>query len=282
MNDLIAMLDEADLSANVWRTAVRLARLANGFGAVVLTYEQLRAIVGTESDGTARAHLIKLHDAGVLWYRRNAVVSVTFYTPQTRARRAPDAQIDHDVITDEDDERAPDAQIDHETRALTENDDTERAPDDQIDHDTRTARATRAKRAPDDHYKVGRLVGRQVDLKPTNLPGGSGGKPLTADQQRTLAFLTDEEFGMDAATAEGIARRHAFEQVTAHAFAVLDDIRAGKVRGVYVLASRLSRGGMPQITPADRETSLWLRHCDEADDLRSRYIPDGYEGVILG
>ena len=69
--ELLEILDQLDLSAPVYRTAVRMARLADAHRSVVLTYEQARALAGTESDATVRAHLHQLHAAGVLWFRRN-------------------------------------------------------------------------------------------------------------------------------------------------------------------------------------------------------------------
>jgi hypothetical protein len=111
---------------------------------------------------------------------------------------------------------------------------------------------------------------------------------MTDDQRRTVALLTDPEVGMDEVTAMKLAQKYSFGFVRANAFAVLEDLRAGKVQKIYVLPSRLSRGGMPKITEMDRQSALWKRHADEGDavdavdELRQRYIPPGYEGVIIG
>jgi hypothetical protein len=108
--DLIAHLDTLDLPAPVWRTGVRLAQRAADHPGVVLAYAELRAIVGTESDNTARAHLIKLHQAGVLWFRRNGDISITFYPMHViteRSRRAPSDQIDRPAISTNEGGRAP-------------------------------------------------------------------------------------------------------------------------------------------------------------------------------
>jgi DnaD/phage-associated family protein len=78
MEALIAYLDTLDLPAPVWRTAVRLAQRAGEHLTINLSYEELRAIVGTDSDNTARAHLTTLHRAGVLWFRRNGLINISF------------------------------------------------------------------------------------------------------------------------------------------------------------------------------------------------------------
>lgn len=100
--DLIAHLDTLDLPASVWRTGVRLAQRAADHPGVVLSYAELRAIVGTESDDTARAHLAKLHKVNVLWFRRDGDISITFYPMHViaeRSRRAPSDQNDRPAIT---------------------------------------------------------------------------------------------------------------------------------------------------------------------------------------
>lgn len=291
LDELLDHLDQVKLSAPVYRTAVRMARLADAARAVVLTYEQARALAGTESDATVRAHLHQLHAAGVLWFRRNEVIRVGFYAQLARAERAeraPSAQNVEPANTQTEAERAPSAR--NVSPANTDTED-ERALSARNVGPANTARAERAKRALSQQYKVGRLVGRQVGDQPTYLPGGSGGGGLSPEEARTVALLTDPAFGMDSPTAVAIARQFSFEMVRAHAFAVLDDVQAGKVRSVYVLAARLKRGGQPQITAADRLSGLWKRHCPEevvgvdgttAEELRRRFMPDELAGVVIG
>lgn len=119
LSELIAHLDTLDLPAPVWRTALRLAQQANGYPAVVVSYAELRAIVGTESDDTARAHLAKLHKAGVLWFRRNGDISVTFYPIQAdevliteRSKRSTSDQNDQPAISTDPGARSPSDQND--------------------------------------------------------------------------------------------------------------------------------------------------------------------------
>lgn len=301
LDELIEHLDQVELSAPVFRTAVRMARLADAARAVVLTYEQARALAGTESDATVRAHLHQLHAAGVLWFRRNEVIRVGFYAQPVlaeRAERAPSQQNVSPANTDTEDERALSARNAGPANTDDVDGDEGRALSARNAEPANTARAERAKRAPGQQYKVGRKVGRQVGDQPTYLPGGSGGGGLSPEEARTVALLTDPAFGMDSPTAVAIARQFSFEVVRAHAFAVLDDVQAGKVRSVYVLAARLKRGGQPQITAADRLSGLWKRHCPEevvvsvdgmtAEDIKRKYLlpwdpqhPD-YEGDTDG
>jgi hypothetical protein len=294
LDELLDHLDRIELSAPVFRTAVRMARLADAARSVVLTYEQARALAGTESDATVRAHLHQLHAAGVLWFRRNEVIRVGFYAQPVlaeRAERAPSQQNASPANTDTEDERALSARNAEPANTDDVDGDEGRALSARNAEPANTARAERAKRAPSQQYKVGR-VGRQVGDQPTYLPGGSGGGGgLTPEESRTVALLTDPAFGMDSPTAVAIARQFSFEVVRAHAFAVLDDVQAGKVRSVYVLAARLKRGGQPQITAADRLSGLWKRHCPEevvgvdgttAEELRRRFMPDELAGVVIG
>ncbi len=300
--DLLDSLDTLELPAPVYRSAVRMARQAGGSGMLTLTYAQARAVCGTESDATVRSHLHQLHAAGVLWFRRNEVIRVGFYAPDVplavlaqRAQRASSAQNVEPANTDADDERALSAR--NVGPANTNDEDAEdgRALSARNVEPANTTRAERAKRAASQQYKVGRKVGREVRETPTYLPGGSGGDSgLTPEEARTVALLTDPDFGMDTPTASKLAQQYPFEQVRAHAFAVLAELRSGKggVRSVYVLASRLQRGGYPQVLPSDRESGLWKRHCSAedavdadgttAEERRRKYIPPEYEGIIIG
>jgi hypothetical protein len=312
--ELLDRIDQIDVPAPVYRTAVRMARLADSTLSVTLTYEQARAITQTESDGTVRAHLHQLHAAGVLWFRRNEVIRVSFYAspaPDLRAERAPGQQNVGGTNTEtvyeeseralgarnvggtntetvyEESERAPSARNVGGTNTETVDEESERAPSARNVGGTNKTRAERAKRAPGQQLLIGRLVGRQVGDRPTYLPGGCGGDGLTPEQTRTAAMLTDVEFGMDESTARRLAQQFSFEAVQRNAAAVLRDVQAGRVHSVYVLPSRLQRGGLPQVLDSDRASSWWRRHAvgtdaDPADDLRSRYLPDEYAGIIVG
>lgn len=94
---------------------------------------------------------------------------------------------------------------------------------------------------------------------------------------------------MDNAAALPLVTRFPFRQIQLHAFAALRDLAAGKIHSVYVIGSRLKRGGYPKTLDDDRTTGLWQRHVadDDIDDggeleRRRRYIPHEYADVILG
>lgn len=131
--------------------------------------------------------------------------------------------------------------------------------------------------------------------KPTYLPGGVRGDEDTTRtelQQRAFALLTDGEIGLDAGTAATLATRHTWEELRGQVFRFVRDRAAGTVRSPAIIATRLKRAYPPgPVLAEDRTTDLWRRHCPDevadmwgntADDLRRRYIPPSYEGVILG
>lgn len=281
---IVDFLDKHELAPAVYRTAVRLARRTEpGASYVRVSYEEMLLIVGSESENTVRGHLATLARTGVLTYKRNHAVQVMWADVICeRSQRAVGDQSARWEISEEDAARGGRA-----LRAVGDHDDPE---DEKIDLTPRGSRGGRSNRAVGDHplNTIGRLVGGS-STTPTYLPGGSGGNsPLTDEQRRTVALLTDPEVGMDEVTATRLAQKHAsFAFVRAHVFATLEDMRAGKVK-VYVLPSRLSRGGMPKITEADRQSALWRRHADAADavdavdELRQKYLPDEYAGVIIG
>ena len=303
-NHLLETLDNAGISANVYRTAVRLWRAtAGGSHYVRLTYDGMCHLCGTTSDHTVRGHLSTLAAAGLLIYQRNHSIHVWWkFDPELAAgdrdvltTPSPCAPDDHSArmaITEPDDVRTTRALCAPGTHEATD-DETPCAPHARSDDHTRTVRTTRALCAPGTHptYTVVNTgkVGRQ-DLTPTYLPtGGSGGDGLTPDQNRALALLTDPDFGMDAFSATALARKHPFKQIRGHAFAVLRDLAAKKIHNVYVLGSRLRRGGFPQATDSDRASPLWQRHAGDDDqaeagepERRRRYIPAEYADVILG
>ncbi len=76
---IVDRINDAQLPATMYRTARLLLDLANATtGEVVVTHDQMRAIVDTDSDGTVRKHLIRLQANGIATYQRNAVVHVWF------------------------------------------------------------------------------------------------------------------------------------------------------------------------------------------------------------
>ena len=76
---IVDRINDAQLPATMYRTARLLLDLANPTtGETAVTHDQMRAIAGTDSDGTVRKHLIRLQAAGIATYQRNAIVHVWF------------------------------------------------------------------------------------------------------------------------------------------------------------------------------------------------------------
>lgn len=267
---VVCAIDAADLTATAYRTAVRLALRADDDRQLSLSHGELLELVGTQSDGTARSHLISLQSAGLIWYRRAATVQVVFVQRSERALS---------------DQNARSAIISQHGR------DAERALSDQDARSAIRTRAERSKRALSAQSITtnnihSREVGRYGNKNlPTYLPANP-------EQAKTYRLLTDTEVGMDEPTAAKLSQQYLFEVVLANVMAVLAEIKsggAGSARSVYVLPQRLKRGGRPPLTDADRASELYRRHVPaeqeqerEEADLRSRYIPAEFADVIIG
>lgn len=106
----------------------------------------------------------------------------------------------------------------------------------------------------------------------------------TADQQRSIALLTDSEIGFDRAAAAEIATLYRFEDIRSHVFRARRDMAAGKITSYGAIRTRLERGYGASVLDSDRQSALWLRHQTHDDgesDLRRRYAPDEYDGIII-
>jgi len=286
---VVCAIDAADLTATAYRTAVRLALRADDDRQLSLSHDELLELVGTQSAGTARSHLISLQNAGLIWYRRAATVQVVF---AQRSERALSDQNARSAITSTDTQRALSDQNARSAIILQRGRDAERALSDQNARSTIKARAERSERAlsarpiTTNNIHVGREVGRYSNKNlPTYLPANP-------EQARTYRLLTDAEVGMDEPTAAKLSGEYVFEQVLANVMAVLAEIKsggAGAPRTIYVLPQRLLRRGTPRLTDADRASELYRRHVPaeqeqerEEADLRNRYIPPEFADVIIG
>ena len=158
MTTLIDTLDELEISAAQYRTAIRLAkRTLPGDRYVRLSYADMLSIVGTDSDNTVRGHLAALAGAGLLTYQRNHSVHVWWKVEPIgdsvivgRAPRAPGDQIDRGTIT-ESAEPDPAVIVGRAPRAPGDHEEPEPEPDyENIDRGTR---ATRAGRSPNYNYQ---------------------------------------------------------------------------------------------------------------------------------
>lgn len=77
---LIDAIESADLPAQVYRTAVRLARLADEQGRVVLAWDEYQALTGCGHADAARRHLRALRAADLISWRGGATVVVLWST----------------------------------------------------------------------------------------------------------------------------------------------------------------------------------------------------------
>lgn len=313
IDDLLDAIEAADLPAPMYRTAVRLARLCAGGRAAILSYAEIAAICGTESDNTVRGHLAKLHQVGLFNYKRNAVVTVWWAGP-SGDRRALDDQSDRtarDLIAQRSSSPSPlegrdrparDPIAERANRALDDHgengDDNQRAPHDQIDRVARESRAGRSNRALDDQPRLlttttGRQAGRISCLPaleggvgegspaatepPTTHepPGFEPAAPDAASMQRSVDLLTDEEVGLDRALAQRLAAEFSFEEIRRQVFRLRRDIQAGSARSPGALASRLRKRFGATVTDADRRSALWLRHetPEDRESEHSRRYP---------
>jgi len=286
---VVCAIDAADLTATAYRTAVRLALRADDDRQLSLSHGELLELVGTQSDGTARSHLISLQNAGLIWYRRAATVQIVFVQ---RSERALSDQNARSAITSAGTQRALSDQNARSAIISQHGRVDERALSDQDARSAIRTRAQRSKRALSDqsittnNIDIGRGVGRYSN---NNLPTYL---PANPEQAKTYRLLTDTEVGMDEPTAAKLSQQYIFEQVLANVMAVLAEIKsggAGSARSVYVLPQRLKRGGQPRLTDADRASELYRRHVPaeqeqerEEADLRSRYIPAEFADVIIG
>ena len=205
---MIEQLDGADLTAQQWRTARRiLDRTHPENGYARLSYEDMAAIVESESQPTVRGHLAALAAAGLITYKRNSAVHVYWHIDACVPRaESSAARADCSVV------RAPEPPAEPEPEAPASPARAEssvvRAESSVVRANCSVARAASLKAS---------TTGRQAGLDTTAcLPAGKGSgenqpptapasAPLAETQQRALAMLTDPAIGRDEPTALRIA-----------------------------------------------------------------------------
>jgi hypothetical protein len=297
IDTVIDFLDRQELAPGVYRTAVRLARLTEtGAGYVRVSHTEMAALCESESENTVRGHLAKLAATGLFTYKRNHAVHIMW----------ADAVICGGSIRAVVDQNDPTQITTNEAvicvgsiRAVGDHDEAE---NEKSDPPPRDSRGGGSNRAVGDHPigRLGRMVGREID-DPTYLPGGSGGAGQKQsnsgpaddeERQRSFALLTDSEVGLDKSSAAVLAQRYRFEAIKAMVFRFVRDRDAGTVRSAAIITTRFSKSYAPgPVLRSDRESALWRRHCAEEgadvtgespEEIRRRYMPPGYEGIILG
>mgnify|MGYP001012010647 CR=1 FL=1 len=278
IDTVICSIEDANLPAPHYRTARRLLDLVDDGGQVKISRRAMMDLCQTDAEGTMRSHLGALKAAGLIHFSTNAAVYVAFLAFPT---------VDGMLA-----ERASTRDLPAPTRVLPvqepcdapENGDVvlvERAP-------TRDLPAsTRVQRAPP-HTRVRSFVRSDPttllgDQKRTNEHAGT--EPLSAEQVRAVALLTDVDVGLDAPTARRLAARHRFEELLRHVLTWRRELAAGKVVGTGALLTRIHRRFSAQLVDGDRDSDLWRRHVgveDTQEERRQKYIPDEYRDIILG
>ena len=277
LDDIVERLDSADISPNVYRTAIRLLRRThpdNGYAR--LSYEQFAEICGTASEATCRRHLADLAAADLITYRRNSAVHVHWHDWPTIA--------DGDPMIYDNPARATRAKS-STTRAKST---TERAQDEERNlTETGSARATRAKssttrakstteRAGPIHAHAGALVGwlvdplsntesdqstnhgsPDVDERPISEPTPI---PDEAERARTFALLVDPALHVGATKANQLAAEHTFDECRRIVAMFWDRLQSGAVGSGKVITAIDAKWGAPPISDSFRLTDFYRRH----------------------
>jgi hypothetical protein len=271
----LEQIEQADLPATVYRTAIRLLRRAiNGGGTFTLEEADLLDICQTDAEGTARSHLVQLAAAGIIRYKRRGFVSITFLAwtldediliaqrsllsqnEEIRALSDQNIESTSAILIAErsnSDEEAPIRAL-SDQKARAERSDSvksdikviaersERALSDQNEPSTSHTRA-----------RSGRWVGRsrssrEKRKKPTYPPtshnatplrgGVNHDPPLNAMQQLALDLLEDSDVGVLHETALMLVREKSAQDIFRAVDKWLPDAQARKV-GPGVLKHRI-------------------------------------------
>lgn len=85
LEQVIRVLAEADLTANMVVNAIRLLSLADGTGRLVIDREDIEELFSVESSGTVRKYLASLRRAGVLDYNLGQASVDIWFLPDRNA-----------------------------------------------------------------------------------------------------------------------------------------------------------------------------------------------------
>ncbi len=278
---VVDQITEAELTPETRTTALRLLRLAHpDNGHVAISKQQACELAGGIVWGSLQRQLGQLAKAHLIHYSTNGdgLVYCTFKAFVLRANaKNSTPNVDGFDATDQDHEEP--ARLDRRANAKNS------TPNVDGFDATSHARALDL----DLNTTTGRKVGRKD--QPTYLPGGGVGEggPDEAEQDHSLALLTDPDVGMWPQTARRLAARYPFERILRHVMHWRYQFEQGEVTSPMALESRLARADGPPIGPGARASPLYLRHMPGVDaygeteqDRINRYCPPEYRGVILG
>ncbi len=281
-DDIVERIEDANLSAPAYRTAIRLLRLAhpdNGY--VRLSHDEMAVFCGTDKPGTVRAHLAQLAAANLITYRRNSDVHVHWHgwlpdvlsetsnsraqTNNSRAQIAEPGSPETDVLSETNNSRAQT----NKSRAETSNSRAQIARPHTRDVCLSVCQSTTP--------STDEVTDRQTDTPEPN------------ERNRSIALLTDVDVGIDAAIAGQLATCYRFEYLLRQTMTYRRQLATGKAQGPGALLTRIKRGWGSTITEDDRHSELWQRHVPrEVDDAdgeaarRRKYVPAEYADVIIG
>jgi hypothetical protein len=304
--EAVAAIKAANLRANTYRTARELLDLAAETGQLKISKPGLAALGQTESYDTMRRQLGEIQRAGIIHFSTNEVVHISFIDYPTAdgviTTRAPMITSCTPVIT---------------TRANVSQDDA--AGEDSEPYDGSVVITTRAPvittRAPvitsctPPHTRVvsllvssdpttqsrekNKLTNKLPRRRREHEPEEAGNEPLSDEQVRAVALLTDPEVGVTASQARQIAADHDLDYIARQVFEWRRQLDAGVVLGLGALFQRFRGDFSAVLIPADRASPLWRRHMagpdetidpngDSEAERRRRYIPDEYSDIIIG
>ena len=274
---MIEQLDNAHLTAQQWRTARRiLDRTHPENGYARLSYEEMAAIVGSESQPTVRGHLAALAAAGLITYKRNSAVHVYWHI-DARVPRAESsaARADCSVVRAPEPPVAPvasepEAPARAESSVVRANCSVPRAESSVVR--TASLKATTTSRLAGLDTTACQPAGKGSGENQPQPPTAPASAPLTETQQRALAMLTDPAIGLDEPAALRIARKFGHGMVLTQCCRYLRDVATGKVEGPGIIGFRLSNSYGGSILPQDHRTEFWERHGE-----RTRWLPEWQE-----
>jgi hypothetical protein len=121
-----------------------------------------------------------------------------------------------------------------------------------------------------------------VDSLPSKPEEGSGETaPDAADQDRSVALLTDPDVRLDPKLAKALAAQYQFDEIRRQVFRLIRDLGTGKVKHPNAIKARLAKRFAATITEQDRASPLWARHATAADMPQQTGTADAYSDLIL-
>lgn len=255
---ILANIESADLSLREYRAARRMLDRISDQGTLYLERDEACKLFGTGTWNDARRILGELRKAGVIECHTNNRAYVIFCAESAHPR-ADSAQSEAPAEEGQCAESAhPRAGIAHP----------------RADSAYRCAESARANRQANNI---------PLDSLPSKPEEGSGETtaPDAAQQQRSVALLTDPDIRLDQELAKALAARYEFDEIRRQVFRLMRDLGTGKVKHPNAIKARLAKRFAATITDQDRASPLWARHATAADLPQQPEANDAYSDLIL-